>query len=564
MRSFFTVVAGVATLILMVFIYSFMGTDSTELLMVEQDQPFDIILDGQEYHGIPLQEFSVPLLKAGQEITYSSRLKGALKSPALRILLTHSSARVFLDDTLIYEYGQDKSLMYGYGYLTIPLPQDYEGRMLRVEQTIHESNELRRFRPPVVVNADRYNDGLYGAKRYLLFFDITILVLAITVIVVGLLFMRKNPEYRQLIWMAIAFCGIATWEFCITNLINILARNELALKGYLEYLSLYTAPFFFTLYFAEDLYYGNTKKSRIIFPILATVEALFPVVALILHFADIIHLPRVLSFCHIEIVLMLVYILYMSIRGTGRKKTIHKEMLVGTVALVVVALLEFGRYMFYKYLASGNGEFESIMLIGVYIFALCFIIDFFNTQQRTMLAEAKSEALEKIAYVDIMTGLNNRQKVNEYVQETVREKRRFGIVSFDLNGLKKANDIYGHMEGDRLITDFAHLLNEVYSKDAMVARLGGDEFVVIYPDVKAADHEALAKEMKEKCDAQNKERGKVQLSYACGYSAITEEEFDTMNRSDYDRSLRIFRDVYKRADEKMYEDKAAHSAGRRE
>ena len=234
----------------------------------------------------------------------------------------------------------------------------------------------------------------------------------------------------------------------------------------------------------------------------------------------------------------------------------------GTIALVVVALLEFGRYVYYKFITEGNGEFESIMLIGVYIFALCFLIDFFNTRQRAMLAEAKNEALEKMAYADIMTGLFNRQKVNEFVDRIVKEKKRFGIVNFDLNGLKKANDIFGHMEGDRLITDFAHLLKDVFSGDGLVARIGGDEFIVIYPDTAKTDHDVLMEKLRADCEKRNAERKEIPLTFAVGYSAVSEEEYALMQSSDEEKGRQIVRDIYRRADEKMYEDKAAYSERR--
>jgi hypothetical protein len=80
------------------------------------------------------------------------------------------------------------------------------------------------------------------------------------------------------------------------------------------------------------------------------------------------------------------------------------------------------------------------MLIGLYVFALSVIIDFFNTQQRTALAEAKNEALEKLAYEDIMTGVFNRLKMNELAEQLIQSRKKFGIVNFDLNDLKKAKE----------------------------------------------------------------------------------------------------------------------------
>jgi diguanylate cyclase (GGDEF)-like protein len=49
----------------------------------------------------------------------------------------------------------------------------------------------------------------------------------------------------------------------------------------------------------------------------------------------------------------------------------------------------------------------------------------------------------------------------------------------DLDGLKYANDTYGHDAGDALIRAFAEVLVETVPAGAVVARLGGDEFGVL-------------------------------------------------------------------------------------
>jgi len=221
---------------------------------------------------------------------------------------------------------------------------------------------------------------------------------------------------------------------------------------------------------------------------------------------------------------------------------------------VIVSMIEFARYLYYKYVNVQSSDFESIVLIGLYFFALSVIIDFFNSQQRTLLAEGKNEVLEKLAYEDIMTGVYNRQKVNELEQEIVKEPRPFGIVNFDLNDLKKANDRYGHAEGDRLITDFATLLQGVFSEAGIVARMGGDEFIVVYPYLENVDHEALMERLRKDCEKQNRNREGVQISYAAGFAGIREEELERMQEDA--EIARVFREIYKRADEKMYENKA--------
>ena len=129
-------------------------------------------------------------------------------------------------------------------------------------------------------------------------------------------------------------------------------------------------------------------------------------------------------------------------------------------------------------------------------------------------------------------------------------------MNFDLNDLKKANDQYGHAEGDKLITDFADLLQSVFSKDGVVARMGGDEFIVVYPELGAVDHEKLMQQLRQACDKKNRDRGGVQISFAAGYACVGEEELGKMRQQGENETGRLFREMYKRADEKMYENKA--------
>ena len=555
-RSFLSIVLGGLTLLVLALIYFALGQGDMEGIMIPQKQSYYVNVNGEVTPDADLSEFTFSDLHAGDLLIYSTKLQGHVNTPMIRVFLAHSTARVFLEDELIYEYGEPHQHMFGYGYITVPLPSDYEGKTLTVAQTVQENGEIHKIRIPSVCDADRYNDGILGSKRLQLIVDCAVILLSATVIIVGFMSLRRNPEVRNLIWMSIAFIGIGLWDFGIDNLIELFGRNQLALKGYIEYLSLYIAPLFFTMYFADDFYYHYKGKNRMWFPVMISVDVAFPIIAIFLHFTDIIHIPKILVGGHVIIVVTLFYILAMTIVRVIRKEVIHKEMLIGTIVLVVVSMVDFARYLFYKFVNVQASDFESIVLIGLYVFALSVIIDYFNTQQRTMLAEARNEALEKLAYEDIMTGVYNRQKINELEQQIVKEPRPFGIVNFDLNDLKKANDRYGHTEGDRLITDFASLLQSVFGKAGVVARMGGDEFIVVYPDLAAVDHEKLMGRLEEECERINRDRDGVRISYAGGFAGVSQEELEQMRKQGDDEIGRVFREMYKRADQKMYENKA--------
>jgi len=88
------------------------------------------------------------------------------------------------------------------------------------------------------------------------------------------------------------------------------------------------------------------------------------------------------------------------------------------------------------------------------------------------------EQLRYLSHVDLLTGVNNRNYMNEVIARYGDTPVLAGVLYLDVNGLKVANDTYGHEAGDRLIQGAAHLLQEVFA-EYEVYRAGGDEFVVL-------------------------------------------------------------------------------------
>lgn len=90
--------------------------------------------------------------------------------------------------------------------------------------------------------------------------------------------------------------------------------------------------------------------------------------------------------------------------------------------------------------------------------------------------------LKRMSYIDLLTGLYNRNRYIAFLQELEKEPpRTFGIVYMDLNGLKIMNDTYGHQYGDHLIVQAAQMLCQVFPQEAF--RVGGDEFVAVCRNV---------------------------------------------------------------------------------
>jgi diguanylate cyclase (GGDEF)-like protein len=104
-------------------------------------------------------------------------------------------------------------------------------------------------------------------------------------------------------------------------------------------------------------------------------------------------------------------------------------------------------------------------------------------EERSRELRDSQRQLEKIAYIDPLTGLANRRffenDLRRYVAMTQRDGNGFTLLLIDLDGFKKINDRLGHDAGDALLVETALRLTQAVRTTDCVARLGGDEFAVI-------------------------------------------------------------------------------------
>ncbi len=95
-------------------------------------------------------------------------------------------------------------------------------------------------------------------------------------------------------------------------------------------------------------------------------------------------------------------------------------------------------------------------------------------------AEAR---IEHMAHHDALTGLPNRVRFNEYLEEALVRRAHTGeqlaVLCLDLDQFKTVNDSLGHPVGDQLLRSVSVRLKECVGERGLVARLGGDEFAVV-------------------------------------------------------------------------------------
>ncbi len=104
--------------------------------------------------------------------------------------------------------------------------------------------------------------------------------------------------------------------------------------------------------------------------------------------------------------------------------------------------------------------------------------------------------LYDIAITDELTRLYTKRhflaKIQNLEKSFIKTNQRFCLLMMDLDFFKKVNDSYGHLTGDYVLRDVAHLIRLSLRQGDIPCRFGGEEFAIILPDTDTAAAEKIA------------------------------------------------------------------------
>src|SRR5208283_1863485 len=143
----------------------------------------------------------------------------------------------------------------------------------------------------------------------------------------------------------------------------------------------------------------------------------------------------------------------------------------------------------------------------------------------------KYQQAEDSATTDYLTGLPNARSLFVHLSRELARCRRTGttlaVMVCDLDNFKQINDLYGHLEGDNLLKDFAGRVKEVCRDYDYVARMGGDEFVIVAPGLSPeASSEKAALLHQLAVDAGRKVPGRDLVGLSVGTAFCPEDSYD--------------------------------------
>ncbi len=117
--------------------------------------------------------------------------------------------------------------------------------------------------------------------------------------------------------------------------------------------------------------------------------------------------------------------------------------------------------------------------------------------------------LEHLSYTDILTGLSNRNKYLERLEDiNISKLSSLGYVHVNINALKRMNELYGEKYGDNALKQVAEILSKYIKSDLF--RISGDEFIALCPDIGHKDFESLISKLRKE------EQENTEFTFAVG------------------------------------------------
>ncbi|PAU81108.1 diguanylate cyclase [Halovibrio salipaludis] len=111
------------------------------------------------------------------------------------------------------------------------------------------------------------------------------------------------------------------------------------------------------------------------------------------------------------------------------------------------------------------------------------------------------QKLDQMAHEDQLTGLPNRRRTEQILEEEINRAHRSGqplsLLALDLDHFKWVNDQHGHDVGDQVLLQVGIALNERLRSTDSIGRWGGEEFFVILPETASEGARQVAETLRQ-------------------------------------------------------------------
>jgi diguanylate cyclase (GGDEF)-like protein len=161
-------------------------------------------------------------------------------------------------------------------------------------------------------------------------------------------------------------------------------------------------------------------------------------------------------------------------------------------------LPEFDWYLFVE--QTDETVIRGILRTLVLNLLICMVITLIVLMSTGKTVSSYQRRMEKMATIDTLTGLLNRNAFDVILDQTIRESRRndidISIIWFDIDHFKRVNDTYGHMAGDAMLKLISQRCVENLRESDIICRWGGEEFIILLKECGLDNAFAMSEELR--------------------------------------------------------------------
>ncbi len=499
--------------------------------LVQLDTGWTITRGDNSWYLRSVKQASIGIANRMDVITLKNRMPDSSLSPAtisFRTIL--SSVKVYLEDDLIYTYGDDHvqaGRMLPKMEHFVQLPDGYQGKDITIELTAWENNAFSGLSPIYFGNYNDIKNQLIQTRRistaigvYLCHLGFMLLILA------PFLALADNHDF-SIFFSAVTSVMMGVYILCYNDIFWYLADSP-SFYTFVEYFTLFMIPasilgFIITAGYSKFKTLGNS---------LFILNLCFTILTSLLHLTGIVHICHFLPWLHVIAVVEGIFVIVsLSISAVQASRTDDEfrlkslstnTLIMGLIFFTFCAVTDIIKFNIMKY--SKLGEMNAhinFMTVGALIFVMTLLVNYFYHCIEYINESTVKAQLEGLAYTDTLTALSNRSRCELVLAEISGD---YTIISLDLDYLKYTNDNYGHIYGDKLLSGFSDILRSCFTDASLIGRMGGDEFIVILPFVDSERTERDLNGLSDQLSHRNQVESKLRFSASWGYASSKEKE----------------------------------------
>lgn len=423
----------------------------------------------------------VPTVAGQRYVWLTTRLPMVVyyKNPALFFSTTEEAVRVYMDNELIYSYGEFGRYQQTYGkkWHIVTLPANYKGRQLSFQLYTDHPGRLGR------LDAVSLDEGVQQISHIFQhdIFNYFSLPLATVMLFIMIIYYQMMQQRRRLyIYLALFLFLLASWLFSSMQSVYLL-WDKPVLWWRIMLLCGYFMPIFGNLMVYEAL---EEEKRR---PVLAVIAA-YALLAAGVFSGELLGwraMDQGMSIYYILIGAAQLVVFTCMVRSAVRGRRVMRALLIPVGGMSFLAVTD-----------GLSSHFQLFQLpffvtpLGV-LFISFFVIWLIRENVREerrlrslnqRMAKSVAAANER-ASIDALTKCFNRGKLQGAMEREMNvaqyEGTPLSLLMFDIDLFKSVNDTYGHDAGDAVLVNFAAVIRQHLDARHTFIRYGGEEFIVL-------------------------------------------------------------------------------------